>query len=208
MYSRCRHGAPQLTSKESHRKRDSQVNRRELLRTRNPTLPGETPSGSAAAMGCPRSVQPPLEPRNSQLFNTKNEEARTGERQNVDEKVVDVFFAIVCCSIGRHLSSILRRLDFPYKKKTKNSVQNIKNPNLTQTGIFGNFLDQLGLTDWFISVPPSELCQFSVSFCNFPDQLGLTDWFASVLPSQHCQLSGKFSDQLGLTDQINTVGPK
>ena len=28
-----------------------------------------------------------------------------GEEQNVDEKVVDVFFAIVWCLIGRHLSS-------------------------------------------------------------------------------------------------------
>ena len=75
----------------------------------------------------------------------------------------------------------IRRLDFPYKKKTKNSVQNIKNPNLTRTGILGTFPEQLGLTDWFISVPPSERYQLSP-----------TDWFASVLPSQHCQLSGKF----------------
>ena len=102
----------------------------------------------------------------------------------------------------------MRRMDFPYKKRTKNSVQNIKNPNLTRTGIFGNFSDQLGLTDWFILVPPSERCQLSVSFCNFSDQLGLTDWFALVLPSQRFQLSGKLSDQLGLTDQINSVGPK
>ena len=143
---------------------------------------------------------------------------------------------IVCCSIGRHLSSIYEVLDFPYKKWTKNSIQNIKNPNLTRTGIFGNFSDQLGLTDWFISVrpseccqlsvsfynfldqlgatewfvsvPPSECCQLSVSFCNLSDQLGLTDWFASVLPSEHCQLSGNFPDQLGLTNQINSVGPK
>ena len=141
---------------------------------------------------------------------------------------------VVQSAVTSHL--FMRRLDFPYKKRTKNSVQNIKNPNLTRTGIFGNFSDQLGLTDWFILVPPSERCQLSVSFCNFSDQLGLTDWFASVppsergqlsvtlcnfrinlgltdwvasvLPSQHCQLSGKFSDQLGLTDQINSVGPK
>lgn len=98
----------------------------------------------------------------------------------------------------------MRRLDFLYKKRTKNSIQNIKNPNLTRTGIFGNLPDQLGLTDWFVSVPPSECCQLSVSFCNFSDQLGLTDWFVSVLQSEHCQLSGKFSYQLGLIDQINS----
>ena len=69
-------GAPQLTSKESHGKRDSQVDRRELLRTQNPTLPGGTPSGSRAAMGCPRSVKLPLEHRDSQLSNTKNDEER------------------------------------------------------------------------------------------------------------------------------------
>ena len=57
-----------------------------------------------------------------------------------------------------------RRLDFPYKKRTKNSVQNIKNPNLTRTGIFGNFRINLGLTDWFFSVPPSERCKLSVIF--------------------------------------------
>ena len=73
--------APQLTSKESHRKRDSQVDRRELLRTRNPTLPGGTPSGSAAAMGCPRSVKPPLEPRGPQLSNTKNNEGRGSKNE-------------------------------------------------------------------------------------------------------------------------------
>ena len=113
---------------------------------------------------------------------------------------------VVQSAVTSHL--FMRQLDFPYKKRTKNSVQNIKNPNLTRTGIFGNFPDQLGLTDWFISVPPSELCQLSVSFCNFSDQLGLTDWFASVLPSQHCQLSGRFSDQFCLTDQINSAGLK
>ena len=82
-----------------------------------PTRPGGTPSGRAEAMGCPRSVQPPLEPRDSQLSNTKNEEAKTGEGQNVDEKVVDVFFAIVCCSIGRHLSSIYEAAGLPPQEK-------------------------------------------------------------------------------------------
>ena len=91
---------------------------------------------------------------------------------------------------------------------TKKSVQNIKNFNLTRTGIFGNFRINLGLTDWFASVPPSERGQLSVTLCNLRINLGLTDWFASVLPSQHCQLSGKFLDKLGLTDEINSVGPK
>ena len=117
-----------------------------------------------------------------------------------------VRLCVLQTAIASHL--FMRRLDFPYKKRTKNSTQNIKNPNLTRTGIFGNLPDQLGLTDWFVSVPPSEHCQLSVSFCNFSDQLGITYWFASVLPSEHCQLSGKFWDQLGLTDQVNSVGPK
>ena len=76
---------------------------------------------------------------------------------------------VVQSSITSHL--FMRRLDFLYKKRTKI----IKKPNLTRTGIFGNFPDQLGLTDWFASVPPSERGQLSVTFCNFPDQLGLTD---------------------------------
>ena len=75
-------------------------------------------------MGCPRSVQPPLEPRNSQLSNTKNEEARTGERQNVDEKVVDVFFAIVSSSFGRRLSSIYEAAGLHVQEKESKSFQN------------------------------------------------------------------------------------
>ena len=64
------------------RQRDTQDSRRALLQTRNPTHPGGTPSGSAAAMGCPRSIRSPLEPRDSQLSNTKNSEER--ERKTVE----------------------------------------------------------------------------------------------------------------------------
>jgi hypothetical protein len=62
--------------RRSDRQRDMQDSRRTLLKTRNPTHPGGTLSGSAAAMGCPRSIRSPLEPRDSQLSNTKNDEER------------------------------------------------------------------------------------------------------------------------------------
>ena len=45
-----------------------------FCRPENPTPPGGTPSGSVAAMGCPRSIRSPLEPRDLQLSNTKNSE--------------------------------------------------------------------------------------------------------------------------------------
>ena len=61
-------------------KRDTQAIRWVLFRTRNPTRPGGTPSGRGAAMGCPRSARPPLEPRGSLPFNMKNERERTRER--------------------------------------------------------------------------------------------------------------------------------
>jgi hypothetical protein len=50
--------------------------RRALLKTRNPTCPGETPSGHTAVMGCPRSVRPPLGLRRSKLSNMKNTDER------------------------------------------------------------------------------------------------------------------------------------
>src|SRR4051812_35893028 len=68
--------ALQLTSKESHQNRDSQDDRQEIWRTQNPACPKGTPSGSVAAMGCPRSTSSPLEPRVSQLSNTNNDEER------------------------------------------------------------------------------------------------------------------------------------
>ena len=115
----------------------------------------------------------------------KNERRTRKKKKNKGEgkvKVKDIDTFVRLCVVQSAVTShlFMRRLDFSYKKRTKISIQNVKNPNLTQTGIFGNF----------------------------PDQLGLTDCFASVLPSEHCQLSGKFSDQLGLTDQVNSVGPK
>ena len=124
------------------------------------------------------------------------------------KKVVDWFIRLCVAQSAVTSHLFMRRLDFAYKKRTKNSVQNIKNSNLTRTGIFGNFRINLDLTDWFASVLPSERGQLSVTFCNLWINLGLTDLFASVLPSQHCQLSGKFSNKLGLTDQIKSVGPK
>jgi hypothetical protein len=46
--------------------------RRALLKTRNPTRPGETSSGRTVVMGCPRSVHPPIGLCRSKLSNTKN----------------------------------------------------------------------------------------------------------------------------------------
>ncbi|KAF0921195.1 hypothetical protein E2562_039303 [Oryza meyeriana var. granulata] len=41
---------------ESRRERDTQDMPARALGTRHPMLPGETPSGRTAAMGCPRSA--------------------------------------------------------------------------------------------------------------------------------------------------------
>jgi hypothetical protein len=41
---------------ESRRERDTQDTPARALETRHPTLPGGTPSGRTAAMGCPRSA--------------------------------------------------------------------------------------------------------------------------------------------------------
>jgi hypothetical protein len=57
------HDTHDTSPKEARRKRDTQDNRRALLKTRNPTRPGENPSGCTAVMGCPRSVR--LPPRTS-----------------------------------------------------------------------------------------------------------------------------------------------
>jgi hypothetical protein len=62
------------------RKHGTQVIRWVLLKTRNPTRPEETSSGCAAAMGCPRSIRSPLEPRGSLPFNTKNKR-KTREKE-------------------------------------------------------------------------------------------------------------------------------
>jgi hypothetical protein len=56
-----------------------------------PHTPRRDPSGSAAAMGCPRSVQPHLEPRGSLLSNheelAKNEEEeKEGEIKKIKVK--------------------------------------------------------------------------------------------------------------------------
>ena len=75
--------APQLTSKETRpTARYARQSTGAFCRPENPTPPGGTPSGSAAAMGCPRSIRSPLEPRNSQLSNTKNSEER--DRKTVE----------------------------------------------------------------------------------------------------------------------------
>ena len=84
--------APQLTSKEVRPAARHARQPADAFEDPKPHTPGGTPSGSAAAMGCPRSIRSPLEPLYSQLSNTKNDEERerkkTMERQNVDEKVV------------------------------------------------------------------------------------------------------------------------
>ena len=68
-------------------KRGTQAIWRVLFRTRNPTRPGGTPSGRAAAMGCPRLVRLPLEPRGSQPFNMKNKQRTREKEQGRDVKL-------------------------------------------------------------------------------------------------------------------------
>ena len=130
------------------RKRGTQAIRRVLFRIRNPTRPGGTPSGRAAAMGCPRSVRPPLEPRGSLPFNTKNER-RTRKKKNKGEGKVKVKsvdrFVRLCVVIQSAVTSYIymRRLDFPYKKMTQipskasNPVQTTRAGTSGRTGTSG-----------------------------------------------------------------------
>ena len=57
---------------ETQRKRDTQDNSPSAFETQNPTRPGWSPSGCAAAMGCPRSIRSPLGLCRSKLSLTKN----------------------------------------------------------------------------------------------------------------------------------------
>ena len=68
------------------RQRDTQDSRRVLLQTRNSTRPGGTPSGSAAAMGCPRSIRSPLEPCGSLPSIAKNERITRKKDTRVGDK--------------------------------------------------------------------------------------------------------------------------
>jgi hypothetical protein len=94
--------------------------RQALLKTRNPTRPGETPSGRTAVMGCPRSIRPPLGLRRSKLSNTKNTDERWAENKGEREKieVCRLVFAIVCCcSIGRYPSCIYGAAGLPVQER-------------------------------------------------------------------------------------------
>jgi hypothetical protein len=107
--------------RRSDRQRDTQDSRQTLLKTRNPAHPGGTPSGIAAAMGCPRSIRSPLEPRVSQLSNTKNNEERERDKRwrdkNVDVKssILIVRLCVVQSAVTPNIYK--RRLDFPYKQR-------------------------------------------------------------------------------------------
>ena len=74
--------APQLTSKETRPTARYARQSTGAFAPENPTPSGGTPLGSAAAMGCPRSICSPLEPRDLQLSNTKNSEER--ERKTME----------------------------------------------------------------------------------------------------------------------------
>ena len=119
------------------RQRDTQDSQRALLKTRNPTRPGGTPSGSVAAMGCPRSIRSPLEPRGS-LPSTAKNERRTRKKKNKEEGKVKVKrvdrFVRLCVVIQSAVTSYIymRRLDFPYKKRTK-IPSKISKDSLTRT---------------------------------------------------------------------------
>jgi hypothetical protein len=115
--TRTRHRVPPTLStiRRTHRRRRlagsaiRRTIRRALLKTRNPTRPGETPSGRTAVMGFPRSVRPPLGLRRSKLSNTKNTDERWAENKGEREKIEVcrfVFTIACCCSIGRHPSCI------------------------------------------------------------------------------------------------------
>ena len=71
---------PQLTSKETRPTVRYARQSAGAFADPKPRTPGRAPSGSAAAMGCPRSIRSPLEPRDSQLSNTKNSEERERKR--------------------------------------------------------------------------------------------------------------------------------
>ena len=84
---------PGVMHRSSHGRRpdrkhgtQTQAIRRALLYTRNPTRPGGTPSGRAAAMGCPRSARPPLGPRSSPPCKRRMNEERGRRRTRVKEK--------------------------------------------------------------------------------------------------------------------------
>jgi hypothetical protein len=91
-----------------------------LLKTWNPTCPGETPSRCMVVMGCPRLVRPPLGLRRSKLSNTKNTDKRWAENKGEREKIevcILVFVIVCCCSIGHHPSCIYGAAGLPVQER-------------------------------------------------------------------------------------------
>ena len=78
--------APQLTSKETRPTARYARQSAGAFEDRNPTHPGGTPSGSAAAMGCPRLIRSPLEPRGSLPSTAKNERITRKKDTRVGDK--------------------------------------------------------------------------------------------------------------------------
>jgi hypothetical protein len=131
--SNAKGDAPQLTSKETRLEARYASNLAGAFEDQKPTHPGGTPSGRAAAMGYPRLIRSPLEPRGSLPFNTKKKR-RTREKEqgrDVKSRVKSSIFICRLCVVQSAVTShlFMRWLDFPYKKRTKNPVQNVKNPN-------------------------------------------------------------------------------
>jgi hypothetical protein len=143
--TRTRHRVPPASSairRTRHRRRLAgsairRTIRRALLRTRNPTRPGETPSGRTAVMGCPRLVRPPLQPRRSKLSNTKNTDERRAENKDGREKVeVCRLFLRLCVVIQSTVTVHVykERLDFPCNRRLDFSCKidgwiHVTNPN-------------------------------------------------------------------------------
>jgi hypothetical protein len=128
VHTRTRHRVPPTSSaiRRTRRRRrlaESAIRRtirRALLKTQNPTHPGETLSGRTAVMGCPRLVHQPLGLHRSKLSNTKNTDERWAENKGEREKieVCRLVFAIMCCfSIGHHPSCIYGAAGLPVQER-------------------------------------------------------------------------------------------
>ena len=130
------------------RKRGTQAIRRALLSTRNPTRPGETPSGRTAAMGCTRCPPAPRASRIAALQyeeRTKNERERTRERckTRVKSRLI-VRLCVVKSAFAPYI--YMRRMDFPYKKRIhlgfpykKIASIHVQNPSQIRTSFIRTF---------------------------------------------------------------------
>jgi hypothetical protein len=129
--------ARQRAPREARQKRGTQDSPIGAFETQNPACPGGTPSGGAAAMGCPRSAWPPLEPRGFAALQVEEREARYNGRDRWTWKVVDVFvqLALVQWAVTPHVYK--ERLDFPCNKS---GLDPRPNPSLGRIRMCGSEL--------------------------------------------------------------------